>query len=237
MLPSPPIRPSAHRCFRDLMPKPQFNVLTQKVGERWRLRFSTTIVNVGEGDFILRAVRNLRGGWKAEQDIPYSERGARRVRIPAQLAWGGDGHNHWHINRVAVVTLVPLTRDGDVEPGGKVFVDGKVGFCFYDFALELPRAVADRVYTARGCGKRDWMVVGMGLSPGWNDTYRFALRGQSIDVTEVPPGKYRLFTDIDPKGWFHEASTRNNRTWVDIELEWTPQGLVAPKIGTGPTPE
>ena len=74
--PDPPV---GKPVLPDLMPKPQFNVLTQKVGDRWRIRFSTTIVNVGEGDFILRAVRNLRGGWKAEQDIPYSKQGARRV--------------------------------------------------------------------------------------------------------------------------------------------------------------
>ena len=65
---------------------------------------------------------------------------------------------------------------------------------------------------------------------------RFALKGQWVDVTDVPAGKYRLFTDIDPKGWFHEASTKNNRTWIDIDLRRTPQGLAAPKIGTGPSP-
>ena len=104
------IRRSASPSCLTSCPSRSSTCSTQKVGDRWRLRFSTTIVNVGEGDFILRAVRNLRGGWKAEQDIPYSKQGARRVRIPAQLVWGGDGHNHWHINRVAVVTLVPLAR-------------------------------------------------------------------------------------------------------------------------------
>ena len=231
-----PEAPVGSPMLPDLMPKPQFNVLTQKVGDRWRIRFSTTIVNVGEGDFILRAVRNLRGGWKAEQDIPYSEKGARRVPVRASLVWGGDGHNHWHINRVAVVELVPLGKDGRVEAGGKVLVDGKVGFCFYDFALELASGSAERKYSAKGCGKQDWTVVGMGLSPGWSDTYRFRLRGQWIDVTDVPAGKYRLFTEVDRQGWFHEASTRNNRTWIDIELKRTPHGLIAPKIGTGPTP-
>ena len=172
-----PEAPVGSPMLPDLMPKPQFNVLTQKVGDRWRIRFSTTIVNVGEGDFILRAVRNLRGGWKAEQDIPYSEKGARRVPVRASLVWGGDGHNHWHINRVAVVELVPLGKDGRVEAGGKVFVDGKVGFCFYDFAPGAGQRRAERKYSAKGCGKQDWTVVGMGLSPGWSDTYRFRTPG------------------------------------------------------------
>ena len=60
--------------------------------------------------------------------------------------------------------------------------------------------------------------------------------GQAIDVTDVPDGKYRLLTDIDPQGWFQEASRQNNRTWIDIELERTPEGLAAPTIGTGPVP-
>ena len=76
----------------------------------------------------------------------------------------------------------------------------------------------------------------MGLSPGWNDTYRMGLRGQWIDVTDVPDGKYRLFTEVDPQGWFQEASTRNNRTWIDIDLERSSLGLAAPTIGTGPSP-
>ena len=76
----------------------------------------------------------------------------------------------------------------------------------------------------------------MGLSPGWNDTYTMTLPGQSIDVTNVPSGRYRLFTDIDPQGRFREASRRNNRTWIDIELRWTKDGLAAPTVGAGPMP-
>ena len=168
------------------MPKPQHNVLVQRVGKRWRIRFNTIIVNVGQGNFVVRAIRNVHGGWDTEQDIQYSEAGARRVPVRAQLVWGGDGHHHWHINRVAVVTLVPLAQDGRVEAGASALVDGKVGFCFYDYLLELPIGSADRTYAARSCGKEDWTVVGMGLSPGWNDTYRMRLRGQWIHVTDVP---------------------------------------------------
>jgi hypothetical protein len=231
--PEPPV---GSPVLPDLMPKPQNNVLTQKVGDRWRIRFNTIIVNVGEGDFVVRALRNVRGGWDTEQDIQYSEAGAQRVRMRAPLVWGGDGHNHWHINRVAVVKLVPLAENGRVEAGTRALVDGKVGFCFYDHTHELPSGLAEPRYSAKSCGKEDATVVGMGLSPGWNDTYRMGLRGQAIDVTDVPDGKYRLFTEIDPQGWFQEASRRNNRTWIDIQLERTPQGLAAPTIGTGPVP-
>jgi len=229
--PDPPV---GTPVLPDLVPKPQNNVLTQRVKGRWRIRFNTIIVNVGEGDFILRAKRTVRGGWEAEQDIPYSEEGAKQVPIRARLVWGGDGHDHWHVERVAVVRLVPLTPDGRVVQGAKSLIDTKVGFCFYDHTHELPSGLAEPRYSAKSCGKEETIVVGMGLSPGWNDTYRMRLPGQAIDVTDVPDGKYRLFTEIDPRGWFHEASERNNRTWIDIELERTGHGLAAPTIGTGP---
>ena len=76
----------------------------------------------------------------------------------------------------------------------------------------------------------------MGLSPGWNDTYRQTLPGQSIEVTGLPDGKYRLITDVDEHGWFHETTRTNNRTWIDLELRMTPAGLGANTIGTGPAP-
>jgi hypothetical protein len=231
--PDPPV---GSPVLPDLMPKPQNNVLTQKVKGRWRIRFNTIIVNVGEGDFLLRAVRDVRGGWDSEQDIPYSEEGARRVPVRAPIVWGGDGHEHWHIERVALVRLVPLSKDGRVEQGAKPLVDTKVGFCFYDHTLELPSGLAEARYSAKTCGKEDTTVVGMGLSPGWNDTYRMGLPGQAIDVTDLPDGTYRLYTDIDPQGWFQEASTRNNRTWIDLELSRTPRGLAAPTVGKGPSP-
>jgi hypothetical protein len=232
--PDPPV---GTPVLPDLVPKPQNNVLTQRLNGRWRIRFNTIIVNAGEGDFILRARRTVRGGWDAEQDIPYSEAGANPVPTRARLVWGGDGHEHWHIERVALVRLVPLTPDGRVLHGAKPLVDTKVGFCFYDFHQELPSALAERRYSSKSCGKQETIVVGMGLSPGWNDTYRMRLPGQSIDVTDVPDGRYRLYTEIDPRGWFREASTRNNLTWIDIELERTTHGLVAPTIATGPRVE
>jgi hypothetical protein len=231
--PDPPV---GSPVLPDLMPKPQNNVLTQKVKGRWRIRFNTIIVNVGEGDFLLRAVRDVRGGWDSEQDIPYSEEGARRVPVRAPIVWGGDGHEHWHIERVALVRLVPLSKDGRVEQGAKPLVDTKVGFCFYDHTQELPTGLAEARYSAKSCGKEDTTVVGMGLSPGWNDTYRMGLPGQAIDVTNLPEGTYRLYTDIDPQGWFQEASTRNNRTWIDLELSRTANGLAAPTVGRGPAP-
>ena len=153
------------------------------------------------------------------------------------MVWGGDGHNHWHIVRVASVWLVPLDAGGRPVDGSKEYIDRKVGFCFYDHTHELARGPEKAVYSAHSCGKEDSSEFGMGLSPGWNDTYLQSLPGQDIDVTDLPEGKYRLWTEIDEPAHFREAGAQqNNRTWIDLDIHMTPDGLVAPAIGTGPQP-
>ena len=218
----------------DLMPKPQLNVTTGQVDGRWHIFFSTIIVNVGKSDFLLRALRE-GNGWRVEQGIPYSESGAAIVPTKAVLAWGGDGHDHWHVARVATVRLVPLGADGKPEKvAGRT--DTKVGFCFYDHTHELKRGHEKPVYSVHSCGEEDDTLIGVGLSVGWNDTYRQSLPGQSIDVSGLPDGRYRLWTDIDEQRWFREATRANNRTWIDLDLKTTPDGLSASTVKWGPSP-
>ncbi len=220
----------------DLVPAPQRNVATQKIGRRWRIRFNTIVVNVGKGDFVLRGTREAGSIWTVEQDVPYSMSGAKRVPIRSAVVWGGDGHNHWHIVRVASVWLVPLGANGKPASNSRNLVDTKVGFCFYDHTHELVRGPAESVYSAHSCGKEQATEFGMGLSPGWNDTYLQSLPGQGIDITAVPDGEYRLFTDIDEPARFRELTRDNNLTWIDLELETTPQGRTALRTATGPRP-
>jgi Lysyl oxidase len=223
----------------DLSPSPQRNVATQKVGRKWRIRFNTVIVNVGKGDFVLRGTRELGSPWKVEQDVPYSKGGASRTPTRAAVVWGGDGHEHWHIERVASVWLVKLGGNGKPATGAKKLVDTKVGFCFYDHTHELARGPENGVYSARTCassGEDKSTEFGMGLSPGWNDTYLQSLPGQSIDITALADGKYRLFTEIDEPGLFREATRTNNLTWIDLDLETTPNGRIAIRTATGPHP-
>lgn len=230
--PDPPVGVAV---LPDLAPKPQLNVTTGQVNGRSRMFFSTTIVNVGKSDFLLRAIRE-GDAWRVEQGIPYSVSGAEIVPTKATLAWAGDGHSHWHVARVATTRLVPLAADGTAASvQGRI--DSKVGFCFYDHTHELERRGPNRfVYSAHSCGEEGDSLIGVGLSVGWSDVYRQALPGQSIDVTGLPAGRYRLWTEIDEQAWFREATRANNRTWLDLELRKTPSGFAADTIGRGPSP-
>ena len=220
----PPGPPVGQPRLPDIAPAaPQDAQITVEDG-RALMRFSTMLVNIGDGDFILRATR-AANGWKVDQDVSYSESGAKVYRTPAKLVWGGDGHDHWHVRRIAVGRLVPFERDGGDPPSeGDGWADTKIGFCYYDHSRLLDDAAQNAVFPRLGCGVKADSAIGMGLSPGWRDIYTFNLPGQSIDVTDVPDGKYRLWITVDEGGWFREQRRDNNVTWTDVSLGTTSKG-------------
>jgi lysyl oxidase len=218
--PGPPVgRPQ----LPDIAPGPPQDAHITHEDGRWLIRFSTMLANVGDGDFVLRATKGIRD-WEVDQDVRYSESGAKVYRTPARLVWGGDGHDHWHVQRIAVGTLTPYDRNGAAPKDGEGLADAKVGFCYYDYARLEDDAPQNAVYPRQGCGVRNDTAIGMGLSWGWMDIYGFDLPGQSIDVTDLPDGKYRLWVEVDQKRWFHEQRRDNNVTWADLELVTTASG-------------
>jgi hypothetical protein len=207
------------------------------MNDRWTLSFDSILVNVGDGEFLLRAKRDGNGKWHVEQDIPYSTSGAKPVPLRASLVWGGDGHEHWHVPRVATNELVRLDDHGR-PVRGESWTDAKVGFCFFDHSRQLATKGPDEaVHSRHSCGHEDDDVVGMGLSPGWGDTYEWVLPGQSVDITDLPDGTYRLWAEADERRWFREVTRDNNRTWADIDLSTRPGGLryaLITKVGPRP---
>ena len=230
--PGPPV---GDPVLPDLMPAPPRDVHTRRAQGGWFVSFSSILVNVGDGEFLLRATRDGRG-WRVEQDIPYSTSGADAVSIDAQLVWGGDGHEHWHISRVATNRLVRLNEKD--EPGaGERRVDSKVGFCFFDFSRRLEGGPDERVHSRESCGDEDDDAISMGVSPGWQDTYKWVLPGQRISIDGLPDGTYRLWSEADERGWFREMTRDNNLTWVDFELSTRPDGVrTALVVDVGPEP-
>jgi hypothetical protein len=212
--PGPPV---GKPLLPDIAPAPPQDAHISHEGGRWLIRFSTMLVNIGDGDFVLRATRGMRR-WEVDQDVYYSDSGAKVYRTPADLVWGGDGHDHWHVQRIAVGILVPYDANGGPPAAGEGRADTKIGFCYFDFDRLLEDASQVPVYSRLGCGNRSDTAIGMGLSWGWRDIYGFGLPGQSIDVTDLSDGKYRLWLEVDAKKWFQEERHDNNVTWVDLEL-------------------
>jgi lysyl oxidase len=224
--PGPPV---GHALLPDIAPSPPLDVHIKKAGGRWVLSFSSILVNIGDGDFLLRATRT-NGVWHVEQDVPYSTSGAKTIVVPAKLVWAGDGHNHWHIARIATNRLVRIGADGKASLEGGV-VDSKTGFCFYDVTRVLDKGPLKAVYPRGNCGKSQQDDnVAMGLSLGWADIYNYSLPGQSIDVTKLPDGLYRLWAKADERHWFREQRHDNNTTWVDLRLSTRPNHARAVRV-------
>jgi Lysyl oxidase len=221
----------------DLAPAPPLDLRTQKLKGRWYVEFSSILVNVGDGEFLLRAKRPGEGAaWVVEQDIPYSKSGAKVMPLDMTLVWGGDGHNHWHVPDVATNQLIPLDAQGRAV-AAKYRVDAKVGFCFFDYEHRLRFGPEKAAHHRQTCGHKDDNVVGMGLSPGWSDNYEFVLPGQRIDISGLKDGKYRLEAEADIKHKFREVTRANNITWADFELSTREDGIrLALVVDSGPQP-
>jgi len=198
---------------------------------RRELRFPTSIVNIGVGAFEVRGQRPDRNTalMSTTQRIYDDAGGFRDVATTAEMFYSQDGHNHWHLKDLEIYELIRL------DNGVKVGTGTKVGFCFYDtrqYNLTLPGAPQSRVYT--GCGFAKSLSVVTGLSVGWGDTYGVNLSGQSIDITNMSGGRYRLQITSDPHRWFSETNESNNVNWVDLQLNST--GTTFKIVGRGPNP-
>ncbi|HSB85234.1 MAG TPA: lysyl oxidase family protein [Ilumatobacteraceae bacterium] len=222
----------------DLVPEPPIDLQTKhEVSGAWSMRFSSTLVNVGEADFILHGDR-VGDHWVVEQQVAFSESGSELRPTDADIVWGGDGHDHWHVKRVATYRIEAVDDAGTPMSGGGGRSDTKVGFCFFDSHKKLDGGPKKAQYKREGCGKETDTQFLMGLSPSWGDVYDITLPGQSVDITDLPDGRYRIWAEADPQGWFTEVTRDNNVTWADVKLSTRPaDGLrVAVIVGTGPTP-
>lgn len=188
------------------------------------LRYTSVIVNAGAGPFEVHGQRasTAETEMDATQHIFDTAGGYREVPTTARMVFGGDGHNHWHVQDLEAGDLIRL------DNGSKAGTSAKHGFCFNDntwFRLSLPGAPQDRVYT--NCARDTDLKVTMGLSVGWGDTYGSTLPDQYVDISSVGPGRYRLLLTADAGSWFTESNESNNSSWVDLQIRG---GNAPPKI-------
>lgn len=191
----------------DLVPVPVTEVRTRPAapGTPAGMLFTGIVANLGSGPLLLDG-RQDDDGWQVDQRIRYSESGEEVVATAASAVFGGDGHDHWHIERIVVYHL-------ESEEGEILGHDSKVGFCFFDYdpVDDPPPGSPDRQqYVSDSCGDLGDRTFEMGLSVGWVDTYPWWLDGQEIEISGLAEGRYRIVATVDPEGWFTESDTANN---------------------------
>lgn len=191
------------------------------------ISFTAAIANIGSGPLLVHAERPARSDeWRVTQRFDEPDGQTERV-TPGSVVWGGHGHNHWHVKLGASYLL---SQTGRSTPERRL---QKQGFCFFDqvrLKMTLPRAASLPAFDKSACDGRNRRDFDMGLSVGWFDPYFWFYADQRIDVTGLPPGKYRLTANADPDGWFLEENETNNDVWADVTLGRRPDGAVTIEV-------
>ncbi|MGK2852332.1 MAG: lysyl oxidase family protein [Candidatus Limnocylindrales bacterium] len=209
--------------YPDLVSAPlaDFLIGTEETTAVEQLRFTSTIANIGAGTLRIQGTRDGTGDWAVTQwlDEPDGQPSGRMTG--ATLTFGGHGHEHWHLRFGASYRLRAVE-------GGEVGSQTKAGFCFFDQVRlnpELEGAPADRRFLTESCGTPSSTEVEMGMSVGWSDPYFWQLEDQSVDITGLPDGRYRLTAQADPDDWIAESDESNNATWADLQIGTLEGGL------------
>jgi hypothetical protein len=198
-----------------------------------RLRFSTSIVNLGPGRFDVYGSepdpadpnKLTRVTQRLEQDGGWVEH-----PTAATMFFAGDGHNHWH-----VFGLQDWKLAFQATPNDTLASAAKTGFCFWD---NVNLSNADRYYTgATECHQQAGGTVPMGLSVDWGDKYPWSIAFQYIDVSSLPYGNYCLTISADPRGEFIEADTTNNSARTLIAIQPDGVTVLAPDCADTAPPE
>ena len=217
----------------------------ERTGGRDRISFSSIVANLGDAPIALFGSRSgtegtSMPGW---QYLKGADGGLLR-RPTNGFVWDQrDTHRHWHYNRLAVYEL--LSGDGKV-----LRRSGKIGFCFMPTTAlrfePVPGAIGEGTpfgFESGGlpinCGSRKSKRVAMALQAGWGDEYYQGVAGQSIDVTDLAAGSYRLRITVNGEGDLAESDPLNNVSERVIELAGTGrkrtlnvprQGIVSPEF-------
>jgi hypothetical protein len=169
------------------------------------LKFSIAIANIGKEDLhiILGDSQQIDGktfapakqiikqenGETRELDVGLFERYEEQDSV-------GHGHVHWHYKDLASLRLVD-------ENGQEVARSTKPGYCVID-SFRYPNfpVMRNRQFSHAACEQRS--EIGLGITVGWCDYYKYDTDRQYIEIDNVPPGEYRIMFTINKTAMIYE---------------------------------
>ncbi len=216
-IPTPTPTPTADpRLLPDLVALPAGDLAVQVRRDGRRLRFSSSLGNIGDGPIEVRPNRLLpcpEGQHNSTQIVYLDGNGNGRFnpRMDTAFVRNRAGcmvyhplHHHWHFKASARYTLLDPREEGRVI----VTARRKVSFCLRDTArmptrydgIEHPLAYA-------ACSRRS----PQGITAGWMDVYQSFLAGQALRLpADLANGLYCLETVVDPIDQLLESDDDNN---------------------------
>jgi hypothetical protein len=205
----------------DLVPLPALGITTHLEDGRDLLDFGATVSNMGPGPLVVEGFRAGSAPVMAGYQFFYSH-GHQVAYVPSSpLHYDSrPSHQHWHFEDFATYDLVNAS-------GAQVATSGKEAFCLAPtdaINLLIPGAALDpgNGDLSTACGDAGSIWTREVLASGWADTYTQARAGQSMDVTDLPNGTYRIRITANPTGALREKSRTN-----DVSLRTVILGGVA----------
>jgi hypothetical protein len=215
LLPNP-VLAAANDRLPNLKMLPLDDWRIQNVDGRRLLRFTTIMVNRGPGAFEVRGHRTSSQNRMAIDQVIFNEAGGSRRRSTSAVGrYAGDGHDHWHVQRIMTYELYRVDNPATVRGGAKT------GFCFLDttaWRLSLPYARQSPYYQESWCGTRSTLTNRVGISVGWGDRYPWDFAFQWIDITGLPSGRYIVRSTVDISNHYRETNNFDNCTWARVRI-------------------
>jgi hypothetical protein len=211
------------------LPPTELNIRENRATGTRHLRFSNHIGNQGLGVLQIIGKDDARTRTTLITQQIQTRAGATEEWTAGVFVFH-PAHNHWHMEDFARYELWRLSPSG--EPQAIAAISEKVSYCLRD-NVRLPDYEQPPRAAYRLCGR-----VAQGISPGWVDTYRYYLDGQSLDITGLEDGYYALYLAVDPFNLLLELDDSNNDIWVTLEITGTrvrqlPEGSLLFRGGEG----
>jgi len=216
----------ATELLPDLVQSPPRALEVYESGAAWRLAFLSAVENEGRGPMLLMGTRpdETTPAMDVEQLISRSDGSAASYPVDGEIRFvESETHRHWHFLDFERYDI--LTAGG--TPVGR---DQKTGFCLGDRynasgSAVLPGEPDQPVWTQEcGRGQPERLVIREGISPGFGDDYVPRLEGQSIDIADLPAGRYVLRHRVNVDRVLRESDYGNNSAEVPFDLSWSESG-------------
>jgi hypothetical protein len=208
----PPSTPHVPKeLLPDLQVLPTRELYVEGGGGARKLRFSTTVVNTGDGPLDIAGMFDGARGITTATQLIHHDDGSAEEHLAGEFMFH-PGHEHWHFQDFTAFELWTYRDDGSLDE--MKASTGKATFCAVDEVFEhpdLPNVPDGPAYLQ--CGQSV-----QGISVGWSDTYTADLIGQELDISGLPDGRYAVRTIVDPAERLRETHDDNNTGVVFVEL-------------------
>lgn len=213
--------PTSADALPDLVALPALGISTHSEDDRDLLDFGATVYNAGQAPLLVEGFRRGSAAVMDAHQFFYRDgRLAGSVKVGEMAFDTEPTHRHWHFRDFALYDLVD-------SRGRNVATSGKEAFCLAPtdgINLLQKGAVSEPGNSdlATACGDASSIWVREVLAAGWGDTYTQDRAGQSMDITDLPNGTYRIRITANPDGRLHETSARNNVSHRTVVLGGVP---------------